>query len=154
VSEETQEAQDSEELPKENDLYIQELPAVAKKMYLPCKKCDTDRFFTVLAHKTEKSAKLECEVCKAKKSFTIRKPKKIVTRKRTVKPKVTLEDRWNALNQSIGTGEIKSYKMSDSFALDTAIDHSKFGVGFITSVQSHRIDVLFLDSEKSLVQNR
>ncbi|MBT4762432.1 MAG: hypothetical protein HOO06_12090 [Bdellovibrionaceae bacterium] len=145
----------SEELPKENDLYIQELPAVAKTIYLPCKKCEVDRFFTVLAHKSEKSAKLECEACKAKKSFTIRKPKKIPTgRKRTVRKKVTIEEQWQQLNQKIGSSDAKKYNMKDNFDVNSAIDHGKFGLGFVTDSSAQKIEVLFQEFEKSLVHNR
>lgn len=63
----------SEEI--KTDDYIQQLPPVAKRLYLFCKKCDSNRYFMVLAHKTERSARLECEGCKAKKSFTIKKTK-------------------------------------------------------------------------------
>ena len=51
------------------------LPAVAKNVLYQCKKCDAERYHRVLAHTSETSAKIECEICGSKKTFKLTKPK-------------------------------------------------------------------------------
>lgn len=138
----------SEEI--QTDEYIQELPAVAKKMYLPCRKCEVPRYFTVLAHKSERAAKLECEVCKVKKSFTIKKPK-VVKKKSTRRKRVNIYDK---MMQEVGPDNARSYNMRETFEANQAIDHSKFGLGFITEATALKVKVVFSDGEKELVHNR
>ncbi|MFN8945822.1 MAG: hypothetical protein ACK5WZ_14495, partial [Pseudobdellovibrionaceae bacterium] len=52
---------------------LTQLPSVAKSFFAFCKKCDADRYHVVLAHTSDKSAKLKCEVCKSIKSWSLPK---------------------------------------------------------------------------------
>ena len=52
------------------------LPPVAKNISYYCKKCDSERYHKVIAHTSSIAAKLECEVCKSKKTYKITEPKK------------------------------------------------------------------------------
>tara|TARA_B100000749_G_scaffold226430_1_gene181994 strand:- start:5158 stop:5583 length:426 start_codon:yes stop_codon:yes gene_type:complete len=135
----------------QTDEYIQKLPGVGKNMYLPCRKCEANRYFKVLAHKTERSAKLECEVCGVKKSFTIKKPKKAGTgRRKTVSARM----QWEELKESRGMDNADSYNMKGSFEADSALSHPKFGVGFVTESTPQKITVVFEDEVRELVHNR
>ncbi len=137
---------------------LTELPAVAQNLFTACKKCEVDRYHKVLAHKTATSAQVQCEVCGAKKTFKITKPKaprKASTkRKKDGKAASPGHPSWETLNQSIGAEDTSSYKMSDYFKINTAIRHPKFGVGFVVFEASSRIDVVFEDAVRSLVHNR
>ncbi|MEZ4873545.1 MAG: hypothetical protein R2827_15150 [Bdellovibrionales bacterium] len=138
--------------PSQTDEYIQELPPVAENPLFACKKCDSNRFFKIIAHKNERSAKLECEVCGAKKSFTIKKPKKkgTTTRKRTVSTKM----QWDDLNKEHDTENVIRYTMKGTFLADSVLDHPKFGVGFVTESTPAKITVIFEDEVRELVHNR
>ena len=46
------------------------LPPVAKSLFTFCKKCNADRYHRVLAHTSTSKAKIECEICKSKKTYT------------------------------------------------------------------------------------
>ncbi len=135
------------------DENITELPAVAAKIYIPCKKCDANRYFTILAHKTERSAQIQCEVCKGKRSFTVRK-KKATTRKTTRRKSTSHKGQYEALMESIGPDNTDSYTIRGEFKADTAIEHPKFGLGFVTESLPHKIVVMFPDEQRELVHNR
>ena len=134
-----------------------ELPAVARNINLPCKKCGVDRFHVVVAHKTATSAKVKCEVCGAQSTYKLAKPKaeKKPGAKKT--PKVKAPDHeaiWNELKNQIGTDNLRPYNMKTKFELANAINHPKFGIGFVTNLTSDRIDVAFPDGARGLVHNR
>jgi len=136
---------------------LTELPAVAQNVFTACKKCAADRYHKVLAHKTATSAQVQCEVCGNKKTFKLSKPKaarKASSKKKDGKAASPAHPTWETLNEQIGTKEATSYKMGDYFKLNTAIQHPKFGVGFVVFESPARIDVVFEDAVRSLVHNR
>ena len=133
------------------------LPPVAKSIHLFCKKCDAERYHTVLAHTSTISAKTECEVCKSKKTYKITDPakakKKKVTRKRVTKADAHKKE-YEGCREKIGTSDMQMYSMKQKFEADTAIDHPKFGIGFITAVTADKVEVIFEDEQRLLVHNR
>jgi hypothetical protein len=135
---------------------LTELPAVAQNVFTACKKCGEDRYHKVLAHKTATSAQVQCEVCGSKKTFKITKPKapRKAAKKKDGKAASPAHPSWQTLNEQIGAKEASSYKMSDYFKLNTAIQHAKFGLGFVVYETPARIDVVFEDAVRSLVHNR
>jgi hypothetical protein len=130
------------------------LPAVATNVLLDCKKCGSERYHKVLFHSTPSSAKVECEVCKSKKTYKVTKPKaggkKATKRKKSV---VTDASMWKSLEEEIGTKDAAPYNMREAFEPSTAIEHKKFGVGFVTAATTNRIEVQFQDSHRTLVHN-
>jgi len=145
---------------------LTELPAVARNIHLPCKKCECDRYFVVLAHTSATSAKVKCEVCGATKVFKLAKaaktqePRKASgsgaaakarASKKAVVDSVAI---WNELKTQIGTDKIVPYNMKARFALANAINHPEFGIGFVTNATNEKIDVAFEEGGRSLVHNR
>lgn len=137
-----------------------ELPAVARNINLPCKKCGVDRFHVVVAHKTATSAKVKCEVCGALSTFRLpsaAKKKSAATAgarkgKKTSEP--NHEAIWNDLKVQIGTDQVIPYSMKTRYQLANAINHPKFGIGFVTYATTDRIDVAFAEGGRALVHNR
>jgi hypothetical protein len=135
-----------------------QLPAVAKKVYFKCNKCETDRYQVVLAHNSSTSAKLECEVCKTKNTFKLEEPK---TRARTAVPKKTSSKskasthvaKWTSLRDS-NNEKPMSYNMKKGFEVGAALEHPKFGLGFVVNVSDAAIQVIFEDEQRQLVHNR
>jgi hypothetical protein len=140
---------------------LTELPAVARNINLPCKKCGVDRYFVVVAHTTPTSAKVKCEVCGAQKTFKLAKPKaaKKATSKTGIKrtPKSRTPDHaaiWEDLKGQIGTDKPVPYSMKSKFELANVIQHPKFGIGFVTNATNDRVDVAFQDGTRALVHSR
>jgi hypothetical protein len=131
------------------------LPAVASNVFTACKKCAADRYHKVLAHKTETSAQVQCEVCGSKKTYKLPKPpkaKKATKRKST--PKAPPGPSWQTLKEEIGVDELQPYKMGANFKVKSAINHPKFGIGFVTTSLPQKIEVVFENGPVSLVHNR
>jgi len=138
------------------------LPKVASNFFTECKKCEQDRYHKVLTHLTSASAKLECEVCHSKKTYklnegkvTVAKAKKASTRK--PKAQVALEaqnTRYRELSEKVGESKVQPYRMTNIYTIDTKIEHPKFGVGFVVASLPDKIEVVFEDSARHLVQGR
>jgi hypothetical protein len=149
---------------------LNELPAVARNINLPCKKCNCDRYHIVVAHTTATSAKVRCEVCGSTKTFRLKKvtessKKSAIAKltasvgraKRTVGKRTVGPDPaalWGELRTQIGTANLVPYEMRSKYSLANAINHPKFGVGFVTSATKDKIDVAFEGGGRSLVHNR
>lgn len=142
-----------------------EMPVVGKSFYAHCKKCETDRYHTVLALPTETSAKLQCEVCKAKSTWKVPKPKSArssAPRGAAAKAKANAEAARSAahaaeyenMSKSLESAETIAYNMKAQFSKDVRLNHPKFGLGFIRTVQPDKIEVVFQDEVRSLVHNR
>lgn len=132
------------------------LPPPGQNIFAPCKKCGADRYHKVLAHTGDRKAKVECEVCHSKKTYTQPKPKKArVSRPKKAKAKNQGPElpSWETLQTSIGTGKVSNYRMTEAFQAQTAIQHPSFGVGFVTSVTPNKIEVVFKESVRLLVHN-
>ena len=136
---------------------LTELPAVAQNVFTACKKCGEERYHKVLAHKTATSASVQCEVCGSKKTYKINKPKaprKTAAKKKDGKAASPAHPSWTTLNETIGAKEANGYKMADYFKLNSAVQHPKFGLGYVVFESPARIDVVFEDAVRSLVHNR
>lgn len=137
---------------------MKELPAVAKKVFYPCKKCAVDRYQVVLAHTSSKLAKLECEVCKTKNSLKLDSPtsgsRSAVPRKTGGTTRAAAHvARWTELRDK-STGSPSPYSMKAKFEVGTALEHPKFGLGFVVLVSGQTMQVVFQDEERSLVHAR
>ena len=133
----------------------QALPAVASRTYSDCKKCGVDRFHIVLAHPTDASAKLECEVCHAKKTMKLgAKKAKAKTGAKKVRISASKANRWEEVKAHINEAKKLSYNMKAKFNLHSTIDHPKFGIGVVTAIQAQSVEVVFADGTRSLVHNR
>lgn len=137
---------------------LTELPAVATNIHLMCKKCAVERYHVVVAHTAAGAAKVKCEVCGASSTFKLAKAKKTSSgpaKKRTPKKaEVDFAAVWSDLKSQIGTDGILPYNMKTKFNLANAIQHPKFGVGFVTSATAEKIEVVFQEGGRALVHNR
>lgn len=140
-----------------------EMPVVGKSFYTECKKCGTDRYFTVLALPTPTSAKIKCEVCGAQKTWKASTPKKATApRGAALKARANAEAaratahaaEYESLSNSHSKTEESPYNMKTQFKKDAKLKHPKFGLGFIRSVQPDKIEVVFQDEVRTLVHNR
>lgn len=134
------------------------LPAVAKSFFTFCKKCNAERYHRVLAHTTNTSAKIECEICKSKKTYSLPKPgtaRRATTGvKRTTVRRTSHADEYNQLMMNRGSEQGLPFSIRTKYELDQKIDHPKFGAGFVKNVLSDRMDVMFQDELKTLMHNK
>lgn len=135
------------------------LPAVAKSFFTLCKKCDADRYHRVLTHTSASSAKIECEVCHSKKTYTLPKPgvarkASTVSKGRTTARRNSHADEYNQLMLNRGSETGTVFSIRTKYAVDEKIDHPKFGAGFVKTVQMDRVDVMFQDEVKTLIHNK
>ena len=134
------------------------LPPVAKSFYTFCKKCEADRYHTVLAHKTAKSASIQCEICKSKKSYSLPKPGS--AKKSTARTTGTGTSRrshagdYEVRSQNMQNKEATPYSIKGKFSENEKINHAKFGIGFVIRTFDDKVEVIFSDEVKSLMQNR
>ncbi len=134
---------------------MKELPAVAKKVFYPCKKCGIDRYQVVMAHVNSRSAKLECEVCKTKNTLKLEsdKPARAGAPRKTTSRGAAHVARWQELREK-SSGSPTPYNMKTAFNAGAALEHPKFGLGFVTMVSGQTMQVVFEDAERALVHGR
>lgn len=143
-----------------------ERPVVGKSFYTHCKKCETDRYHTVLALPTDSTAKIKCEVCGAQKTWKAPKAagdkKPSAPRGAAAKAKANAEaarsaahaSEYDSMEKSLNETAPTAYSMKAKFEKDTKLSHPTFGMGFIRAVHPEKIEVVFKDEVRSLVHNR
>ena len=135
------------------------LQPVAKSFYTLCKKCDTDRYHTVLAHTSNTTAKLKCEVCGKTSSWKL--PSTAASKKRATaaagpspRARNSHREQWQQLVGNDTTSAEVAYNLKNKFEPNTLLKHPKFGRGYIKSTQPDKIEVVFEDEVKMLMHNR
>jgi hypothetical protein len=127
-----------------------------------CGKCKSDRLHVITSIEEEKMDKLMCNTCNAYHRY--RKPKGEIaetvgakaTKKTEEKPvkRRTRRDKWTRLLDDTQSESAIDYVMETNYEVATAINHSTFGLGVVKNIiDSRKIEVLFHDGAKILVQN-
>lgn len=143
------------------------LPPVAKSFYTHCKKCEGDRYHVVLAHTTSTKAKIECEVCKSRKTYSLPKTGSDAPSARRLSgaaatgaaKKASASARshtgqYEIFNTNKMAIEATPYSIKGSFKESQKLNHAKFGIGFVVKTYDEKIDVIFVDEIRTLMQNR
>jgi len=141
------------------------LPPVAKSFYTFCKKCDADRYHRVLTHTSSTSAKIECEVCKSRKAYSLPKAGSATAKKSTSssggaqKSSSAVSARSHAGQYALFTenkgGEASvNYSTKAKFNESQKLTHPKFGIGFVIKSYPDKIEVIFSDEVRTLMHNR
>ena len=140
-----------------------QLPAVASSFYCRCSKCGLDRYHKVVTHTNETTVRLKCEVCgktgnhnlEVKKSSSLTKSKVPKESKKTMSVKAAA---YAAEFESFKNGSVAenalNYSMKVTFKESQAVQHPKFGLGLVRSVQGDKIEVFFEDEVRFLVHGR
>jgi len=58
------------------------------------------------------------------------------------------------LSEKMGGMKPQPYRMANVYVVDTMIEHPKFGIGFVRSSLPDKIEVVFEDTNRQLVQGR
>lgn len=135
---------------------------IGKEIEAYCGKCKSDTIHLVTAVEEEKMSKLMCKTCNSYHKY--RKPKGIaaateeeITAKteEAAKPKRRARrNKWTKILELSDSDSAIEYKMDENYEVETAILHKNFGLGVVKNIiDSRKIEVLFTDGEKVLVQN-
>ncbi|MEQ1665739.1 MAG: hypothetical protein ABL927_10225 [Bdellovibrionales bacterium] len=114
----------------------------------------------------EKSAK-KAEAKKADISPEVKAAEKAEKAKKTAATKAEAKKQLKATNEAaaqnsryrdlsgkIGEAKPQPYRMANVYSPDTVIEHPKFGIGYVTISMPDKIEVVFEDSNRYLVQGR
>ena len=63
-------------------------------------------------------------------------------------------DRYRELLDKAADRKAEPYRMTNMYALETKIEHPKFGLGIVVGSWVDKIEVVFEDTSRHLVQNR
>lgn len=143
------------------------LPPVAKSFYTLCKKCEGDRYHRVLAHKTSTSAKIECEICKSVKTYSLPKTGSDApsarrlsgaaatnAAKKAASSAKSHTGQYEIFNSNNMGKEATPYSIKGNFKESQKLNHVKFGIGFVVKAYQDKVDVIFTDEVRTLMHNR
>jgi hypothetical protein len=124
-----------------------------------CPRCNLKSDHTIIAMVDNLPKKIKCNSCdehhnlSAKQSGKSRTASKSTIRKSRSK-EATYEKYISRLTGGDPANSIK-YNIKGNFIKDQVIDHLKFGIGIVLSViQINKIEILFKDGPKLLIQNQ
>jgi len=126
-----------------------------------CGKCKNDTLHIITTTDDAKIEKVMCKVCMSYHKYkkpaesSTDSPAKKVQKKETKKVKKrTRRDKWTRLLDDVDSEAAIEYKMDIDYEPATAIHHKNFGLGVVKNIiDSRKIEVLFHDGAKILVQN-
>ncbi len=140
-----------------------QLPAVASSYYCRCSKCGLDRYHKVVTHTNETTVRLKCEVCgktgnhnlEVKKSTSTAKSKGPKESKKTISAKAAAHAaEFEVFKNANNADGALTYSMKVTFKESQVVQHPKFGLGLVRSVQGDKIEVFFEDEVRFLVHGR
>lgn len=122
-----------------------------------CTKCKLMLAHTIIAMVDNSPKKVKCNTCNSKHNFR-EKPvgaKKVKPSGRNVKSKEAHYSEYKIRMEGCDISKTKKYSIRGDFMENDIIDHSTFGIGIIKKVvQNDRIEVLFMENNKLLIQNQ
>jgi hypothetical protein len=102
---------------------------------------------------------VQCEVCKTHRSYSVAKKKVSATSEKSSTRTVRVsahshQKEYDFLMDTYKESKGVPYSMKSKFEVNQKLEHPRFGLGIIRSVQSDKIEVVFSDEVKSLIHNR
>ncbi len=119
-----------------------------------CTKCKLILDHTLVALADGLPKKVKCKTCKGHHNYRDKAPAARVPGTGRKVKKTDYEVAMSRLGESYDFSTAKKYSMKGKFKVDQVIDHASFGIGFIVLSLDTKIEALFVDGPKRLVQNR
>lgn len=120
-----------------------------------CTKCKKILGHTLVALVDALPKKVKCKTCNGNHNYREKAPKPrkpSASRKGTPAVQATFMSR---LNDDYDFSGADKYKIKESYKADQVINHPNFGFGLVVLILDRtKIDVLFKDGTKRLIQNR
>jgi hypothetical protein len=120
-----------------------------------------DRYHRVLTHTNETTVRLKCEVCgktgnhnlEVKKATS--KSKTPRTSAKSISAKAAAHaSQYEVFKSGVDSARAVVYSMKITFKEEQVVQHPKFGIGLVRSVQGDKIEVFFEDEVRFLVHGR
>ena len=124
-----------------------------------CTKCKLLLGHTIVAMVGSSPRRVKCNTCGGEHNYRAASLEKAAKTSNSVPRKTKPQGKYYSeymarLNTADMTG-VRKYSIKSGFKKDDVIDHLQFGIGIVLSViQIDKIDVMFRDGRKLLVQNR
>lgn len=129
-----------------------------------CGKCKLDTLHIVTAVSDDQIEKVMCKVCMGYHRYKMPQSDAaalmISPKNRTAKTaskgvqKRVRRDKWTKILEDLDSTHAIEYSMEKAYQPETPIHHEIFGFGVVKNIiDSRKIEVLFHDGEKILVQN-
>jgi len=124
-----------------------------------CTKCKLSLGHTIIAMVGTSAKRVKCNTCNGEHNYRAGRSEKIRTTSEKAPRKTKSQGRNYIDYTSRLTGmdmtNARKYSVKSDFKKDEVIDHPQFGIGIVLSViQTNKIDVLFSDSHRLMVQNK
>ncbi|HEC98500.1 MAG TPA: hypothetical protein ENI58_10185 [Nitrospirae bacterium] len=124
-----------------------------------CTKCRLELGHTIVAMVANAPKRVKCNTCNSQHNFRTKPSKKKRIRTKNSLQKVKVQeinyDECIARLTDSDLANATKYRIEGSFKENEIINHPKFGIGIVSSViQINKIEILFKDGPKLLVQNR
>ena len=123
-----------------------------------CTKCKLELTHSIIGMLDDLPKKVKCNTCGGRHNYRL-KPgtksagKTIKTTRKTKTESSNLAS-YESHFKGFDLSQATNYVMESSFTKDEVIDHPHFGVGIVVSVvNSKKIEILFKEGPKLLVQN-
>ena len=96
-------------------------------------------------------------MAKAKKEAAAKSPKEKKKSRSVKKQEAAIEAQntlFKELSEKMGQVKAQPYRMASIYPVDSVIEHPKFGLGFVSVSWPDKIEVVFQDVNRHLVQGR
>ncbi len=131
---------------------------VGTYMVTRCSRCDRDMNHVVVAKGSDGSvARVKCLVCGSEHNYhhsVVKKASSAKTTKLSAAPKSSNSKLFEEAKKSAINKVPINYTITDKYANGTLIQHVNWGEGVVFKVFDDKIEVVFRDSIRTLVQNR
>ena len=124
-----------------------------------CSKCRLKLGHTIVATVGNIPKRVKCNTCNGQHNFRAQGSEKKQgetkkTARKTKSQKTNYEEYISRL-KGCDPSDAKKYSMKGNFEKDEVIDHPVFGMGIVLSIiQANKINILFKDGPKLLIQNQ
>ena len=116
-----------------------------------CTKCRKNTDHIIITMTEENPGKVECQTCSRQHKYRPPTAPKKPSVRQTAKPKDAERKEWEALQLTVENSKAKAYSMTDTYKLNSLVDHPVFGLGKVQRViGSQKVEVLFEDGKKTM----
>ncbi len=124
-----------------------------------CTKCKLELGHTIVAMVAHSPKRVKCNTCSSQHNFRAKpSEKKRIKSKTSVQKVKAREINYNECMSRLTDTDLsnaKKYRIEGSFEEHEIVNHPRFGIGIVSSVvQVNKVEILFKDGLRLLVQNR
>lgn len=123
-----------------------------------CSKCKMELAHTIVAIVDELPKKVKCNTCGGQHNYRLKPGSKsngkVREKNKKIKDRIAYLENYESHLAGFDLSQATKYEMESSFTQDEVIDHPFWGAGIVVSVvNSKKIEILFKEGPKMLVQN-